>query len=36
MAVDFVQEMRHKHVIHVGFGGHMNDLRAKCHHRITR
>ncbi len=33
-AVDFVQEMRHKHVIHVGFGGHMNDLRAKCHHRI--
>jgi uncharacterized LabA/DUF88 family protein len=33
-AVDFVQEMRHKHVIHVGFGGYMNDLRAKCRHRI--
>ena len=26
--------MRHKHVIHVGFGGHTNDLRAKCRHRI--
>jgi uncharacterized LabA/DUF88 family protein len=33
-AVDFVQEMRNKHVIHVGFGGRMNDLRAKCRHRI--
>ena len=33
-AVDFVQEMRGKHVIHVGFGGHTNDLRAKCRHRI--
>lgn len=33
-AVDFVQEMRGKHVIHVGFGGHMNDLRSKCRHRI--
>jgi uncharacterized LabA/DUF88 family protein len=33
-AVDFVQEMRHKQVIHVGFGSHMNDLRAKCRHRI--
>jgi len=33
-AVDFVQEMRNKHVIHVGFGGHPNDLRVKCRHRI--
>jgi uncharacterized LabA/DUF88 family protein len=33
-AVDFVQEMRGKHVIHVGFGGHVNDLRSKCRHRI--
>jgi uncharacterized LabA/DUF88 family protein len=33
-AVDFVQEMRNKHVIHVGFGGYANDLRNKCHHRI--
>lgn len=33
-AVDFVQEMRNKHVIHVGFGGHSNDLRAKCRYRI--
>ncbi|KAB2911249.1 MAG: NYN domain-containing protein [Hyphomicrobiaceae bacterium] len=33
-AVDFVQEMRNKQVIHVGFGGHMNDLRAKCRYRI--
>src|SRR5262245_42847634 len=33
-AVDFVQEMRHKHVVHVGFGSHTNDLRAKCRHRI--
>jgi uncharacterized LabA/DUF88 family protein len=33
-AVDFVQEMRAKQVIHVGFGGHPNDLRGKCHHRI--
>jgi len=33
-AVDFVQEMRGKHVIHVGFGGHASDLRAKCRHRI--
>jgi uncharacterized LabA/DUF88 family protein len=33
-AVEFVQEMRNKHVIHVGFGGRMNDLRAKCRHRI--
>jgi hypothetical protein len=29
-----VQEMRNKHVIHVGFGGRMNDLRAKCRYRI--
>ena len=33
-AVDFVQEMRNKHVVHVGFGGHMNELRGKCRHRI--
>jgi len=33
-AVDFVQEMRNKHVVHVGFGGYTNDLRSKCHHRI--
>jgi uncharacterized LabA/DUF88 family protein len=33
-AVDFVQEMRGKLVVHVGFGGHQNDLRAKCRHRI--
>ena len=33
-AVDFVQEMRGKHVVHVGFGGHINDLRSKCRHRI--
>ena len=33
-AVEFVQEMRNKHVVHVGFGGHQNDLRAKCRHRI--
>ena len=33
-SVDFVQEMRGKLVIHVGFGGHLNDLRSKCRHRI--
>jgi uncharacterized LabA/DUF88 family protein len=33
-AVEFVQEMRNKHVVHVGFGGHQNDLRSKCRHRI--
>jgi len=33
-AVDFVQEMRHKQVVHVGFGSHMNDLRARCRHRV--
>jgi uncharacterized LabA/DUF88 family protein len=33
-AVEFVQEMRGKHVVHVGFGGHMNELRSKCRHRI--
>jgi len=33
-AVDFVQEMRGKHVVHVGFGGHQNDLRGRCRHRI--
>ncbi len=33
-AVEFVQEMRNKQVIHVGFGGHTNDLRTACRHRI--
>jgi uncharacterized LabA/DUF88 family protein len=33
-AVDFVQEMRNKQVVHVGFGGYTNDLRSKCRHRI--
>ena len=29
-AVDFVQEMRNKHVVHVGFGGYMNELRTNA------
>jgi uncharacterized LabA/DUF88 family protein len=33
-AVEFVQDLRNKHVVHVGFGGHGSDLRAKCRHRI--
>ncbi|MBX9591547.1 MAG: NYN domain-containing protein [Hyphomonadaceae bacterium] len=33
-AVEFVQEMRTKQVVHVGFGSHSNDLRAACRHRI--
>jgi NYN domain len=33
-AVEFVQEMRGKHVVHAGFGGHSNELRAVCRHRI--
>jgi uncharacterized LabA/DUF88 family protein len=33
-AVDFVQEMRNKVVVHVGFGGYPSDLRNKCRHRI--
>jgi hypothetical protein len=33
-AVEFVQGMRTKQVVHVGFGGHSNDLRAACRHRI--
>lgn len=33
-AVEFVQEMRNKQVIHVGFGTHNNDLRTACRHRI--
>jgi hypothetical protein len=33
-AVDFVQEMRSKTVVHVGFGGYPSDLRNKCRHRI--
>jgi hypothetical protein len=32
--VEFVQEMRGKMVVHVGFGGYQNDLRSKCKHRI--
>ena len=33
-AVEFVQEMRNKTVVHVGFGGYPSDLRNKCRHRI--
>jgi len=33
-AVDFVQEMRSKTVVQVGFGGYPSDLRNKCRHRI--
>jgi hypothetical protein len=33
-AVEFVQEARGKQVVHVGFGGHSNDLRTACRHRI--
>ena len=33
-SVDFVQEMRNKQIVHVGFGGYSNDLRSKCRHRI--
>jgi uncharacterized LabA/DUF88 family protein len=33
-AVEFVQDMRSKQVVHVGFGGHTNDLRGVCRHRI--
>ncbi|MBO0763261.1 MAG: NYN domain-containing protein [Hyphomicrobiaceae bacterium] len=33
-AVEFVQDMRGKHVVHVGFGNHTNELRSVCHHRI--
>lgn len=33
-AVELVQEMRGKHVVHVGFGGHSNELRSVCRHRI--
>jgi len=33
-AVDFVQEMRNKTVVHVGFGSYPSDLRNKCRHRI--
>ena len=34
LAVEFVQEMRSKQVVHVGFGSYTNDLRAACRHRI--
>jgi uncharacterized LabA/DUF88 family protein len=33
-AVEFVQEMRGKHIVHVGFGGHSSELRSVCRHRI--
>lgn len=33
-AVDFVQDMRNKMVVHVGFGARSSELRAKCRHRI--
>jgi hypothetical protein len=33
-AVEFVQETRGKQVVHVGFGGHNNDLRAACRYRV--
>ena len=33
-AVEFVQEMRSKQVVHVGFGVHSNELRGACRHRI--
>lgn len=33
-AVDFVQEMRGKMVVHVGFGHRNSELRNKCRHRI--
>ncbi|HWB46260.1 MAG TPA: NYN domain-containing protein [Hyphomicrobiaceae bacterium] len=33
-AVEFVQTMRNKPVIQVGFGPRQNDLRLKCRHRI--
>ena len=33
-AVEFVQEMRGKQVVHVGFGAHSNELRAVCRYRI--
>jgi uncharacterized LabA/DUF88 family protein len=33
-AVEFVQDMRGKPVVHVGFGSYTNELRAVCRHRI--
>jgi uncharacterized LabA/DUF88 family protein len=33
-AVQVVHEMRGKQVVHVGFGGHTNELRAACRYRI--
>lgn len=33
-AVQFVHDLRHKHVVHVGFNNHTNDLRSACRHRI--
>ncbi len=33
-AVQFVHDLRHKHVVHVGFRSHTNELRSACRHRI--
>jgi uncharacterized LabA/DUF88 family protein len=33
-SVEFVQEMRGKQVVHVGFGGYNSELRAACRYRI--
>ncbi len=33
-AVQFVHEIRGKQVVHVGFGGHTNELRGNCRFRI--
>lgn len=33
-AVEFVQGMRNKQVVHIGFGAHSNGLRAACRHRL--
>jgi len=33
-AIEFVQQMRSKRVVHVGFGDHTNHLRLVCQHRI--
>lgn len=33
-AVEFVQEMRNKQVVHVGFGTYGSDLRNVCRHRL--
>jgi hypothetical protein len=33
-AVEFVQEMRGKHIVQAGFGSHSTELRSVCRHRI--